>query len=187
MAGAGHDASSATPPDPSATTRRGSPPSAMRSSARPATHAAGGASTATGCAPDTSPSGGPVDFTDVVRGLDAARDSAFTDDDPRALGCAYVRSSAAYRADAAKLRALMSAGERADGLRLTVRDVAVSGRRGSLVEVVVRDELPAYRIVDLTGHPVVTRPARGPTAWHVVLRRTAAGWRIAAVAPGGAS
>jgi hypothetical protein len=141
----------------------------------------------TRCGPETSASGGSADFTAVVRALDAARDSAFVGDDPRALGCAYVRSSAAYRADAAKLRALMSAGERADALRLTVRSVAVAARRGSVVEVVVRDELPAYRIVDLTGHPVVTRPARGLAAWRVVLRRTSEGWRILTVAPGDVS
>jgi hypothetical protein len=122
-------------------------------------------------------------LTAVVSALDALRDGAFVDADPSRLSCAYAPDSAAYRADLRKLRALMAVGERAAGLSLAVTRADVVARHGRFVEVAVRDELPAYRIVDLAGHAIVTRAGRGQQSWRVVLRRDALGWRITTVTP----
>jgi hypothetical protein len=123
-----------------------------------------------------------VDWVALITQLDAARDAAFTATDPGALLRTYAEGSRALATESTAVRALATHHVRARGLHFVVQAVAVEARTSSQVTLRVVDRLPAYDIVDMNGHVVVHRPARGSHTWHVVLVHTNVGWRIAAVA-----
>jgi hypothetical protein len=123
-----------------------------------------------------------VDWAALITRLDAARDAAFTAADPGALLRTYAENSSALATESSAVRALAAHHVQARGLRLVVEVVAVEARTSSHVTLRVVDRLPAYDIVDVHGHVVVHRPARGSHTWQLVLVHTDVGWRIAAVA-----
>jgi hypothetical protein len=110
--------------------------------------------------------------------LDADRSRAFAAGDPVRLREVYAADGPALRRDVAVLRRLTEAGLRAQGLRLSARDVAVQARSAGQVRLAVTDVMPAYRLVDERGAVVERRPGRGSRSWTVVLAREGAGWRV---------
>jgi hypothetical protein len=121
----------------------------------------------------------------VIGRLDDRRDGAFAAGDGALLDQVYAPASAPLAADRARLRAMLAAGDRADGLVLTVRSLEVVGVSSKSVRLRVADELGPYSFVDTTGATVQRLPARPLTTWAITLVRVVAGedgWRIAAIA-----
>lgn len=127
----------------------------------------------------------PTDSTwsRVMGALDAARDRAFADANPAELAGVYVAGSAALAADRQTLATMAAAGGRARDLRLTLVSVQVKAQSPTSVDLLVRDTLPPYEIVDGDGVAQV-EPGRGERDWLVTLRATAPGgsWRISSIA-----
>jgi len=120
-------------------------------------------------------------WTAVLERLDAVRNEAFGIGDLALLTTVYVDGSAPLERDAAALGDLSTVDVRAIGLRLVVDDVSVVQIDDDEVVLRVVDRMPGYRLVDAEGSVVEVRPGRGPAAWLVTLRRSAEGWKIAAV------
>ena len=99
------------------------------------------------------------------------------------VGDVYLPGSAAGAREAAAVAALDRRGLRARGLQHVALDVQLLSSDGDRVTVRLVDELSGYELVDGRGAVVRSEPARGPRSWQVELRRTPAGWRIAAVTP----
>jgi hypothetical protein len=123
-----------------------------------------------------------ADWVTVLDAIDSARSDAFGTLDPALLTEADVPGSPADRSDRAALARLAAAGVRARGFTETVRAVRVlQGSPGRAV-LAVRDERPAYTLVDSTGAVVGRQPGRGLVDWQVVLAKDGAGWRTVDVA-----
>jgi hypothetical protein len=77
---------------------------------------------------------------------------------------------------------MADAGERARDLSLTLVTVQVRAHTTTRVDLLVRDTLPPYEIVDAQG-VARQQPGRGARDWLVTLRATATGgsWRIASI------
>ncbi len=118
----------------------------------------------------------------VMGALDAARDQAFADGDPDELSGVYVAGSPALAADRRTLAAMAGAGQRARYLSLKLMSVEVQAQTPTSVDLLVRDTLPPYEIVDADGG-VRRQPGRGERGWLVTLRSASAGgsWRIASI------
>jgi hypothetical protein len=118
----------------------------------------------------------------VMSTLDEARDQAFADGDPDELVGVYVAGSPALTADRQTLGAMVDAGQRARDLGLTLVSVQVRARTSTTVELLVRDTLPSYEIVDADGE-IRRQPGRAERAWLVTLEAAGAGgsWRIATI------
>jgi hypothetical protein len=121
----------------------------------------------------------------VMGALDAARDQAFADGDPDELAGVYVAGSAALDADRRTLVAMADAGGRARDLSLKLVSVQARAQTSTSVDLLVRDTLPPYEIVDADG-AVRREPGRGEREWLVTLQATAVGgpWRIATIDEG---
>ncbi|KHL09052.1 hypothetical protein CLV56_0299 [Mumia flava] len=112
--------------------------------------------------------------------LDAARGRAFVQADASLLDRVYVAGSTERRADARLLRRYRDRDLELDQVRLEVRSVVVE-RRGDRTTVLrVVDRLAPVRVRSPGGR-WTTLPADAPTERRVALRRTARGWRIAAI------
>ncbi|WP_139983987.1 hypothetical protein [Nocardioides litoris] len=128
-------------------------------------------------APTPPPADGP---REVLRGWDAARADAWAAADPRALAELYTPGSVAGRRDVAMLRAWSRRGVRVDGLETQVLDLRVVERGPRRLALVVTDRVAAVVVgpTRLTGDQPSTRRV-------VLVRASAAGWRVAAVSPVG--
>jgi hypothetical protein len=94
----------------------------------------------------------------------------------------YVAGSPALAVDRQTLGAMVDAGQRARDLRLKLVSVQVHARTSTTVELLVRDTLPSYEIIDADGEPQ-RQPGRAERAWLVTLEAASAGgsWRIATI------
>lgn len=127
-------------------------------------------------------------WVDVVGALDRLRAVAYTSGSVSALDEVYAPRSAAGRRDRRALHRLVSAGLRVDRLDLRVLDADPVRLDRSRVVLRVVDELGPYRLLDVRGAPVATRPGRRAATWSVTLTRSGAGWRVMTVArPAGVS
>jgi hypothetical protein len=118
----------------------------------------------------------------VLGGLDAARAQAFVSGDVHRLREVYVDAHAAG-ADIDTLDSYDERGLRLDGMRLVRESCRVVGRsaRGLTLDVV--DRLGPTTAQTADGHRRAL-PRDRPTRRTVVLTRTGAGWRVAAVREG---
>lgn len=118
----------------------------------------------------------------VVASLDRRRASAFTSGSVGALEAVYAAGSAAGRRDRARLKRLVSAGLRVDGLDLRVLDASPVRLDPGRVVLHVVDALAPYRVVDRAGRVAASRPGRAATAWTMTLTWSGSGWRVAEIA-----
>jgi hypothetical protein len=119
-------------------------------------------------------------FREILRGLDAARESAFATADASLLSRAYVAGSAPMEQDAARVAALGARGWRLLDLRFGYDSVRVVSMYAGRAVLDVVDRHSSADVVDGDGRVVEAVPARGPRRWTVTLRHTGRGWRIAA-------
>jgi hypothetical protein len=180
------------PPVPPAHRRRWSPRCLPAAAAIACCAAAGlwlglGASGAPGGPPPSRTAAAPVahaDWAEVLRTLDSRRDQAFADAEPSVLRKVYAPGSAVLERDAAALERLRDRGLRASGLSLQIVDVGVRDLDAGRVELLVRDRLPAYRLVGRSGAARGSAPGRGEADWFVTVvpaAGTAGEWRIASI------
>jgi hypothetical protein len=172
-AGHDHNASASTVVAASAVSSGVAGPSLIAIPSRPAA--------SPGAAPRSAP--GAPDWTAVLAGLDTVRDAAFADGDASQLDAVYVAGSAVLAADRATLTQLVTAGQRARGLRLQLVSVRPASASPTNVTLAVRDTLSAYDVVSANG-AVQHVAGRGERDWIVMLRVQQPGdpWRIASIA-----
>jgi hypothetical protein len=127
-------------------------------------------------------------WQEVIADLYGRRAAVFAAPDAdggvQALAGVYAPGSRQQSTDEAKVRALAQAGEMLRGFAPTVVEVTQSSTAGDRAELRLVDRWARYDVVSLghgTGMPLRTGPARPPVKVHMVLVRTAAGWRIADV------
>lgn len=113
----------------------------------------------------------------VVRDLAAARGRAFAAASADALRAADLAGSAAMAADRQVVERLRRTGSRLVGLTFTVHTVEVSPDDTGM-QVRADVSTSGYRQVDATGRVLASAPARAHENVHLVLRHTAAGWRV---------
>lgn len=114
----------------------------------------------------------------TLAALDRARARAFAQGDAGRLRSVYSAGSPALGRDEAALAQLTGSRLHAEGLRLTVTDVALRSRSAGRVRLAVTDVMPSYRVVDEGGTLVEHRRGRGPASWSVVLTRDDGRWRV---------
>lgn len=131
--------------------------------------------------PTTSPTSTAPDWPSLVQRLDDLRDRALIAADPAFLTRVYVPGAAALTADRATVASLRSRGLRVAGLRTTVASAAPRDGSAGAPTLWVTDTRSGYRLVDGEGHVVGSGEARPAMSYPMSLRRTAAGWRVAAV------
>ena len=135
----------------------------------------------------SSPDAGAApDWPRIVADLDAARGRALAAADPALLADVYLAGSAAAQADTALIAGLADRGWHvSDGQHeitsVTPVGAAAPGEPGS-VRLSVRDRLPSRPIIDSSGGQVGMTPAREQQDRILLLDRTPAGYRIAAIA-----
>ena len=128
--------------------------------------------------------------------LDRARGSALVGRDVAALNLVYLPGAAGRSVDTATIELLTARGWRVVGAQHVIDRVSVlppepttpavaaagipaGGPDGIRLEVV--DRLPSYQVTDLAGGAVGRTAGRGAARRVIVLARTAAGYRIAAM------
>jgi hypothetical protein len=126
-----------------------------------------------------------TDWSGVMAALDAARDGAFENADAAALDGVYLPGSPAGEADRRTLGQLVAAGAHASGLSLELTSVTVESQTSQRVVLLVRDALPGYDIVAVSGARRHVA-GRGERSWIVTLSKVGGSWRIDTVtaAPG---
>jgi hypothetical protein len=82
------------------------------------------------------------------------------------------------RRDQRRLRELIRAGLRAQGLHLRARSVSLRSRSPTRPVLRVTDVLEPYELRSPDGTLVERRPGRGAVSWLVTLSREAGRWRI---------
>ncbi len=125
---------------------------------------------------------GPPPWAQVLDSLDAARAAALRDADETALLQVYAPGSRGLGRDIATVRRLREAGQRAAGVRHTVRSVQQMAYDGRSARLRVTDQLAAYTVTGADG-PVSRVAARAAAEFQVVLALTAQGWRLVDVEP----
>jgi hypothetical protein len=125
-------------------------------------------------------------WRDVVAALYSRRAAVFAtpaaDGGLHAFGGVYVPDSTEQAADETQIRALAQAGEMLRGFTPTVVAVTRATLTGDRAELLLSDRWTRYDVVPAgqdRAMPLRTGAARPPTSVRMVLRRTAAGWRIA--------
>lgn len=132
--------------------------------------------------PTTShPTAAPPDWTSLVQRFDDLRDRALITADPAFLAQVYLPSATALTADRETVASLRSRGLRVAGLHTTVASATARGVPADTVTLRVTDTRSGYRLVDGDGHVVGTGDPRPTMSYTMSLRRTASGWRVAAV------
>ena len=124
------------------------------------------------------------DWAAVLAGLDAVRGRAFAHGDSQPLAAVYATGSPLLRADTDLVGQLSLVGRRAVGLRHRVAALRPVEVGADQVRLQVLEALLAYDAVDASGRPVERRPATGLATHDLLLRREAAGWRVASVTNG---
>ncbi|MCA1824105.1 MAG: hypothetical protein LC640_07535 [Frankia sp.] len=130
-------------------------------------------------APSLMPSPMRPDLRALVGALDRARVAGYRDPahaDPRRWLSSECPCLAAERATLARLAGL---GHRLRAQPPVVVAIDVLTATADVGRVRVVDRLPAYTEIDRHDRVVHRWPGRGPRTWLVLLRRTAAGWRVA--------
>src|SRR5207253_2393866 len=114
--------------------------------------------TADGLLSSAGQAGGTALLATLER-LDVLRDGAFESGNAAVLRQVYAPGSAPLHGDLRMLRSMVSAGERATGLRLAIRRLAIVSAGSASAEVRVTDELGPYQLVsaDGTGRRVAGR------------------------------
>jgi hypothetical protein len=160
---------------------------AGHASPRPRTAAARSvpAARAATVAPTGDPQADPVPtvrsrWLPVVRALEQRRAGAYARGDADLLSQVYVAGSELLRADTGQLREQLGADGRARGLRAAVLGVHLVSAMPQRVELDVVDAWSAYDVVR-DGRVLRHGAGRSPRRIRMVLRRTAAGWRIGSV------
>lgn len=135
----------------------------------------------------------PPDWTAVVTALDRARGAALVGRDAAALGRVYLPGTAGMTADVSTIELLRARGWRlADAHHVIDRVSLLAPNRAAAAPAVtpagptairleVIDRLPAHQVTDAAGVAVGHTPGRGAARRVLVLTRTAAGYRIAAM------
>jgi len=124
---------------------------------------------------------GPFDWAGLLDQLDTARADSFARADPAALRQVWSPGSAGLTADAAAIRQLAAAGQRAVGLRHALREVKVVRVSASAAQLRVVDVLSAHEVLRGDGTAVRRVAERGSATWTVRLVRGDAGWRLGSV------
>jgi hypothetical protein len=131
-----------------------------------------------------SPAASPQpEWARVLDRLDATRAAAFADGDLSELGRVDAAGSSLLAADQVALGRLVVAGQRARGVRHTVRGLRAEDVARDRVTLQVTDVLAAYDVVDATGRVLQRTAPRGAASFVVTLVRTASGWRLSSVVP----
>lgn len=130
-----------------------------------------------------APEPAPIDWTAVVRRLDARRAAAFARLDHAALEATDAAGSAVLRRDRAVIAALASRGGAPRGVGWEVLGVEVVGAGPPGVIVLVTDRMRSYDVV-ARGRVVARAPPRGTATWRLTLVPVRRGWRVAEVTPG---
>lgn len=146
--------------------------------ADPAPHAAGVRARTVAAQQAIEGSDPTATWADTLAVLDRARARAFAQGDAGRLRSVYSAGSPALGRDEAALAQLTGSRLHAEGLRLTVTDVALRSRSAGRVRLAVTDVMPSYRVVDEGGTVVEHRRGRGPASWTVVLTRDDGRWRV---------
>jgi len=141
--------------------------------------------------PAAPPDSTPPDSTqwaEVVEHLDKTRGSALGQADATLLEAVYTDDAPEKVSDAATIVQLATAGWHvADAVHLisevTVLDADPTAGDDQ-VRLAVVDELPALVIVDKAGQQVGMTPARAQERRILIVRHTAAGYRISGIQPG---
>ncbi|NYJ07612.1 serine/threonine-protein kinase [Petropleomorpha daqingensis] len=122
---------------------------------------------------------GPDDWLPLVEELYRRRAEAFTSASARLLTGVYSDGSDRLVADTDFVEGLAAAGEVLRGYAPSVVRVSAAGVTGDRAELEVIDSVPAYEVAPSAGGPAVrSEPGRGEATVHMVLRRSADGWRI---------
>lgn len=156
---------------------------ADRAAVLPATPTPVGSRDGTPPPPSAGPRGSPDDWPAVLGALDAERSAALAAADPTRLEAVYAPGSPALAADAAAVRRLLDAGQRAAVVRHTVRSVGELARSDTSARLHVVDVLAPYEVLAADGSVVRREPGRGERSFTVELARTAAGWRLVSLTP----
>jgi hypothetical protein len=121
----------------------------------------------------------PTDWLPVVDELYRRRAEAFTSASPQPLAGVYTDGSDLLAADAEFVAGLASAGEVLRGFVPSAVRVTAAAVDGDRAELDLVDSVPAYEVAPSAGGSAVrTEPGRPEAAVHMVLRRSADGWRI---------
>ncbi len=124
-----------------------------------------------------------MDWWGVLGAIDARRASALEALDDSSLGEYTEPDSPAWAADVALLDELRAHGLRPVGLVTRLIDIRPFSAHLDDAELRVVDERSAYDLVDASDEVVASRPATGPRAWSVRLRRHLGIWRLIDVVP----
>ncbi len=127
-----------------------------------------------------------ADWPPIIEGLDDRRSRAFATGEAKLLTQVYALDSPALVVDRRRLADLRGRRVTATGLRLVVRGVRVASAAPDIVVLQVRDEIPAYDLVDEHGAVVEHRPGRGSRSWRITLQPAHAAlgeWRISKIEP----
>jgi eukaryotic-like serine/threonine-protein kinase len=121
----------------------------------------------------------PADWLPVVAELYRRRAEALGTASAEPLAAVYSDSSDRLAADTRFIEGLASAGEVLRGFAPSVVRVTAAEVEGDRADLELVDTVPAYEVVPSAGGPVVrTEPGRPEATVHMVLRRSADGWRI---------
>ncbi|RBY95532.1 serine/threonine protein kinase [Blastococcus sp. TF02-8] len=156
----------------------------VATTARPTTTPTGDPAAAAAVAeglPETATPTTPAEWEAVVAALYQRRAEAFGAARPDVLDAVYTPASALLAADREHVAALAAAGERLSGFTPTVRDVQLLTAADERAELRLTDRWLDYLVVpaDRPEGPVLRTVAGRPDASvHLVLVRTAEGWRI---------
>lgn len=121
-----------------------------------------------------------VGWMDELAVLDDARSAAFVRADVSLLDDVYVVGAVERAEDARTVRAYASRGLEVEQVRFDLLRFRVERRSGARVVLRVVEQLQPVR-VRRPGGAWRLLPRDGPTERRLVLRATAAGWRIASV------
>jgi hypothetical protein len=116
----------------------------------------------------------------VLAALDRIRGMAWLRGEPRLLRRVYSAASTPLDHDREMLASYTRRGLRVRGVRLHIDRLHVLSRAAGRVRLLVIDQLGPATAVSRPGYPR-RLPTDRPSRHLVVLRRTEAGWRIAAV------
>jgi hypothetical protein len=122
-------------------------------------------------------------WSSILGFLDHARGEAFATGDARRLSGVYAPGSPLLAADRNAITRLAAAGQRARGVRHTIRSVGVTSHDDRVAVLRVIDVLASYDVVDVSGRVVLRTAPRPAAAFVVRIVKTSAGWRLAAITP----
>jgi hypothetical protein len=129
------------------------------------------------------PAGVAEDWQHVLAALDTARFAAFTEGDLARLGGADAPGSAAEAVDRGRVRDYLRAGARVRGAAAQRQILTVLHAGPSVAELLVRERLGAFDVVNPSGAVLEHRTSGPSRRWRVTLLRVGAGWRTAQVSP----